>query len=255
MADALVAITHVTPAIAVLTMQDDGSKNGFTGEFTAALEAAFDAVVRDRGCRVVLLTGAGPYFSCGGTKEELLRLHRGEVRVADVTFFRLALDCELPVIAAMQGHAIGGGFVFGLYADLVVLGRENVYTTNFIRYGFTPGLGATLIVPERLGASLGRELLLTGQTYRGEELARRGVPFPVVPRAEVIEVALRQARVLAEQPRDTLSLLKECWARPLRRRLRPALAAEMRMHEQTVHRPDVAARIEAGFGNYRREGS
>jgi polyketide biosynthesis enoyl-CoA hydratase PksI len=248
MADRVVTVASAGDGIAVITMHDVASRNSFTREFVRDIQAAFDAVAREPRYHVVVLTGFGHYFACGGTKDELLRLHRGEVRFADFAFFRLALDCELPVVSAMQGHAIGGGFVFGLYADLVVLGRENVYAANFMRYGFTPGLGATLIVPERLGASLGRELLFTGESYRGEDLARRGAPFPIVAREEVVDAAMTLARALAEKPRDALMILKDRWARPLRRRLKAVVAHELRMHERTVSRPEVAARIEASYG-------
>ena len=51
----------------------------------------------------------------------------------------------------MQGHGIGGGFVVGLFADFVILSRESVYSTNFMKYKFTPGMGATYIVPKKIG--------------------------------------------------------------------------------------------------------
>ena len=102
----------------------------------------------------------------------------------------MPLDCKIPVIAAMQGHAIGGGFSLGLFADFVLLSRESIYTASFMKYGFTPGFGSTYIFPKKLGTVLGSEMLLTARKYRGEELKKRGASFEVYPRAEVLEIIL-----------------------------------------------------------------
>jgi polyketide biosynthesis enoyl-CoA hydratase PksI len=248
MADAVVTLTTAGDGVAQLTMCDTASKNSFSDRFIADLQRQFEAVSADDRYRVVVLTGYAQYFSCGGTKDELMSIHRRELSFDRFRFYRAALDCELPVVAAMQGHAIGGGVVLGLYADAVVLGRENVYTANFMRYGFTPGLGATVIVPEKLGTALAAEMLLTGETYRGEELARRGVPYPVVPRADVLAVAMRLARALADRPRAALVTLKRHLTGGVRARLDRAVEQELQMHRETFHRPEVAQRIESLFG-------
>lgn len=64
-----------------------------------------------------------------------------------------------------------------LFADFVILSKESIYTTNFMKYGFTPGMGATFILPQKLGISLAEEMLLAAKTYRGEELQKRAIPF------------------------------------------------------------------------------
>ncbi len=78
-----------------------------------------------------------------------------------------------------------------------------------MKYGFTPGMGATCILPRKLGISLSEELLITSANYRGADLEKRGVPFPVLPRVEVLNHAVELAREIAEKPRYSLVLLKK----------------------------------------------
>jgi len=151
----------------------------------------------------------------------------------------------------MQGHGIGGGFVLGLFADFIILSRESVYTTNFMKYGFTPGMGATYIVPKKLGISLAEELLFTASNYRGAELEKRGVPFPVLPREKVMSYALESARNLAEKPRVSLITLKAHLVAPLREALPRVIEQELVMHNQTFHQEEVKERIISSFGTNR----
>jgi len=245
---AAVDVAEVEPGIVRVTMQDRAHKNTFTPDLIGGLIQAFAAVAAHPDFKVVLLTGYDNYFATGGTREGLLGLYEGKGQFTDANFYSLALDCPLPVIAAMQGHGIGGGFVLGLFADFVMLSRESVYTTNFMKYGFTPGMGATYIIPKKLGISLGEELLLNAASYRGADLEKRGVPFPVYARAEVPAQALQQARQIAEKPRLSLITLKDHLVAPLREELPGIIAKEVAMHAKTFHQPEVKERIMTLFG-------
>ncbi|MGO4777723.1 polyketide synthase, partial [Lysobacter sp. 2RAB21] len=180
MSEKVVDLQFVAPQIVQIAMQDRVSKNTFSEALTEGLMNAFAEVERLPDCKVVVLTGYDNYFASGGTQEQLMNLSEGRGAFTDRALYGLPLHCLVPVISAMQGHGIGGGFVLGMFADLVVLGRENIYTANFMRYGFTPGMGATFILPQKLGLGLATEMMLSANNYRGEELQQRGIPFPVV---------------------------------------------------------------------------
>jgi polyketide biosynthesis enoyl-CoA hydratase PksI len=245
----VVTLERIEPAIVVIRMEDRASKNTFSMDIAEGLIDAFRRIGADTQCKAVILTGYDSYFASGGTKESLLLLSAGAGKFTDVDLYSLALECPIPVIAAMQGHGIGGGFALGMFADFPILSRESVYTTNFMKYGFTPGMGATFILPRKLGITLAAEMMMAARTYRGEELQRRGVPFPVLPRAEVMPYALELARDLAEKPRISLVALKDHLVASLREGLPQVIAQEVAMHETTFHRPEVKDRIEALFGN------
>lgn len=246
--DPVVELSDIEPGIVQVRMQDRANKNTFTNGLIEGLTTAFARVAARSEVKVVVLTGYDSYFSSGGTQEGLRDLYDGKFKFTDKDLYSLALNCPVPVIAAMQGHGIGGGFVLGLFADIIVLARESVYTANFMKYGFTPGMGSTFILPQKLGIALAEEMMLTAGTYRGEELQRRGVPFTVVPREQVLPQALELARSLAEKPRFSLVTLKDHLVASLRQQLARFIEQEVAMHELTFHRPEVKERIEAVFG-------
>ncbi|MCD4502320.1 polyketide synthase [Chromobacterium vaccinii] len=248
MSGPVVAVENVLPGVALIRMQDRVNKNTFTFEMIDRLTEAFAEAGARQDVRAVVLTGYDSYFSSGGTQEGLRDLFEGRYRFTDKDLYSVALNCPLPVVAAMQGHGIGGGFVLGLFADMAVLARESVYTANFMKYGFTPGMGATLVLPEKLGPALAQEMMLGAGNYRGEELQRRGAPFPVLPREQVLPHALELAASLAEKPRQSLVALKRHLSASLRARLPAFIEQELELHEQTFHQPEVRERIEALFG-------
>lgn len=249
MSEQVVELRELEEGVVQVTMQDRAGKNTFTPALVQGLAAAFAEISSAAAHRVVILTGYDTYFASGGTRDALLAMQEGRASFADVGFYTFPIDCEIPVIAAMQGHAIGGGFVLGMFADFAILARESMYTTNFMHYGFTPGMGATCVVPRKLGLALGQEMLLNGGSYRGAELERRGLPFPVHPRAEVLERARELARDLAEKPRGSLVALKAHLVAELRRELPVAIEQEVAMQEHTFRQPEVRRRILERFGS------
>jgi polyketide biosynthesis enoyl-CoA hydratase PksI len=136
-----------------------------------------------------------------------------------------------------------------MYADVVLLARESLYGTNFMKYGFTPGMGATLIIPEKFGRNLASEMLFSAKSYHGGELKERGVPFTVVPKAEVISQAMALAKELADKPRGSLMLLKNKLRQPILKQLQETITEEVRMHDISFAQPEVRQRIEVMFGN------
>lgn len=243
-----VLISSVEDGVVQITMQDVHASNGFSPDIVRGLVSAFERIAGDANVKAVILTGQGNYFSSGGTKEGLLSINQGVGSFTDIKLYEMALRCEVPVVAAMQGHAVGGGFVLGLFADLVVLGRECIYAANFMRYGFTPGMGGTLVLPHKLGDVLAQEMMLTGANYRGIDLQQRGAPFVILPKDQVLLHARMLARDLAEKPRQSLITLKRHLTRTLREALDEVIQQELEMHEMTFHGQDIRTIIERNFG-------
>lgn len=242
-----VGYTELADGVVQITMQDKQHKNTFSDRLIQGLGEAFERVRSDDRCKAVVLTGYDSYFATGGTKESLLRIQDREISFTDSNIYGLALDCSVPVISAMQGHGIGGGFAMGMFADFVVLSQESIYTTNFMQYGFTPGMGATLILPRKLGFSLGNEMLLSAKTYYGRDLKDRGVPFPVLRRAEVLPYAIELAQNLAEKPRLSLVTLKDHLVAELRAELPTYIKREVAMHDKTFHQSEVLDLIQSRY--------
>ena len=230
--------------IALVRMQDRENRNMFTPGILQGLMASFAEIERNEAIKTVLVTGCDNIFSMGGTRAELMTLSDQVRSFADLEFiFKGFLQCRVPVIAAIQGHASGGGLVFGLYADIVFMAEEALYSAVFTKYGFTPGLGATFILREKLGDALATEMMMTAGTYRGADLMRRGANVAFKPQAQVFDEALITARALTEKPAYTLRILKQALARRKLEQLPAILAEEVRMHAETFGNPEVKRRI------------
>ena len=227
-----VRILRTVPGVALLAMEDREQRNMFSGSLVTGLHRGLKELSSDPEIKVVVVHGFDTWFCSGGTPEQLQRIRTGESHFSDDPIYRALLDFELPTVAAMQGHALGGGMTFGLYADVIVMAEEAYYAGNFMQHGFTPGVGATALFPARLGDSLGREMLCTATRYQGRELQARGAGMLFRPAADVIPTAVERARELAEHPRNHLLVLKRLLNRQLKQRVDEAIDFELAAHEE-----------------------
>jgi len=244
----VVTATVHSEGIVVVMMEDRKAKNMFSNALLEGVREAFAHIEQTPAYKVVILTGYDSYFASGGTKESLLAIQQGTAKFTDFDIYQSALDCKLPVIAAMQGHGLGAGWPMGMFADIVLLSEESQYLSPYMDYGFTPGAGATWVLPEKLGQDLARESLLTAQPYVGRELRERGVTLRVLPRIEVSPAAMALARQIAQASRDRLIGLKAQLTAYVRQPLEETYRLELAMHEKTfVGQSDTLAQIESKF--------
>ncbi|GAA3897334.1 hypothetical protein GCM10022244_04510 [Streptomyces gulbargensis] len=210
-------------------------RSTFTDDLLDGFRAALTSAADDDSVSCVVITGTDDVFSMGATPEAMARLAAKEGTFADVSFLhQLVLACDKPVISALQGHASGGGLVFGLYADVVVMAREASYGLPFLTYGFTPGAGATYFVERALGATVAQQLFYTGRPLTGAELAQRGASVDIRPRADVLPAALAHAQSVARQSRAATAELKRELARRTTSALSDVIERELRMHERVL---------------------
>lgn len=196
--------------------------------------------------RAVVLEGGQPYFSAGASRSALVETSGpGILPDYAARAVQAVLDVPVPIIAAAAGHAIGGGLVLAILCDAVVLGEESLYAANFMGLGFTPGMGATTLVPEAFGEFLGRELLYSGRMLTGREIRHACCPLShaVRPRADVMDRACRVAQDFAEAPRDSLVQLKRILTARRRDSLERALQAERAAHALLLANPAMRDEI------------
>lgn len=246
----LIRMIELGHGVVEIQLRDHEHKNMLSAPLVLAIAEAFDKVARSPEFSVVILTGYDKYFSLGGNKESLEAIQRGTAKFSDTLIYSVALDCEIPVIAALQGHGIGAGWAMGMYADYVLLSNESIYISPYMSYGFTPGAGATLIFPYQFGSDLGREILFTAREYTGKQLAQRYLGVPVLPRTEVVDHARQLAARLARIPRAELILAKNKLCAGLRESIEATYQQELKMHDVTfVGRSAVMEAIQARFAD------
>lgn len=239
-----VAATRDGEGILTLSLQDTAGKNAFSVPFVGELEAALAAIARDREVKVVVLVGLPDVFCSGAPRELLVKLARGEEVPADIVLSKAVLDLPVPVIAAMEGHATGGGLALGLCADIVLMARESRYGASFMNLGFTPGMGITRLLEHVLSPALAHELMYTGEFRRGADFSPRSGVNYVLPRAEIRPKAFDVAARIAEKPRVALETLKRWLSLDRRRAFEETRTVETMMHEITFRQDAIRERIE-----------
>jgi crotonobetainyl-CoA hydratase len=181
--------------VLVVTL-DRPSANAIDVATSRALYAAFRRLEDDPSLRVGIITGAGERFFSAGW--DLKAAAAGEAVDADhgpggfgglTEFF----GRTKPVIAAVNGMAMGGGFELALAADLMVVADHAELAVPEVRVGVVADAGGLLFLPRRLPAAIARELLLTGRRMAAEEAARWGLANRVVPASELLDTALSLA--------------------------------------------------------------
>jgi 3-oxoacyl-(acyl-carrier-protein) synthase/enoyl-CoA hydratase/carnithine racemase/NADP-dependent 3-hydroxy acid dehydrogenase YdfG/acyl carrier protein len=239
-----VTLQVIDESIALITMQDEKNRNMFSNDLIFGLMAKFAEVHKDSRIKAIIITGYGNIFSMGGTQEQLLNIADQKNRFTDAPFlYRGLLESPIPVIAAIQGHATGGGLLFGLFADIVIMAKEGIYSAVFAKYGFTPGMGATYILKKKFGINLSNEMMYTAKSYSGEELYEKGASVTFKKSEEVLKEAFILARSLAEKPLLTLTTLKSELAGEMLRELPEYIKRENEMHEKTFTKSEVKDRI------------
>ena len=245
-----VSLQIIEESIAVITMQDRENRNMFSENLVRGLMAKVEEVKKNKQVKAIILTGYDNIFSMGGMQQQLLEIANQEREFTDVPFlYRGLLECPIPVISAIQGHASGGGLLFGLYGDIIIMAEEGIYSAVFTKYGFTPGMGATYILKEKFGHNLALEMMYTAKSFTGEELSKKGGLVTFKPREEVMEEALRIGRMLRDKPLITLQTLKKELSRRMLEELPKYIEDEKIMHHQTFTKPEVKERIQHYYLN------
>jgi polyketide biosynthesis enoyl-CoA hydratase PksI len=225
-------LTTEPSGVSQLQMNDAKARNVFSTEFITEFLQALDELEKERRTKALVLRGLPDVFCGGAEKQALLDLCEGKAAVRDLVICERLLDVSFPVIAAMEGHAIGGGLAVGFCCDIVLAARESRYGAVFMSLGFTPGMGCTTLLAELVGPFLASEMMFTGKRFRGSELEDRGTHINyILPRAEVMTRARDIAEQIAEKDDRSISLLKH--ALSVRKK---KLLIDARLQEDLMHR-------------------
>jgi polyketide biosynthesis enoyl-CoA hydratase PksI len=245
-----IQVTIDETGIATLAMRDEAGKNAFSRAFVDDLLEAFAFLGRSESAasaKVCVLTGLDEVFCAGGDRDLLLSLAQGGIAPYDLELTRALLELPIPTIAAMKGHAVGGGLVFGIACDVIVMSRESRYGCNFMDLGFTPGMGTTRLLQVAVGEHLAAEMMYGCQYFRGSHFeGRSGINY-VEPVAKVEDRAWKVARRFTDKPRFALELLKRNLSLPRRQAFEEARATESMMHEICFANPETRERIRANY--------
>jgi enoyl-CoA hydratase/carnithine racemase len=199
---------------ALLTMSNPGRKNAFDTHMLDRLTEAVHAAATDPGVRVVVLTGAGDAFCSGG---DVSAMGAGERDATDhlteltdhIHRVPLAImNCPKPVIAMINGPAVGAGLDVALACDLRVAAESATLREAYVRVGLAAGDGGAWLLPRIVGRGAALDLLLTARAVRGEEAQRMGLVTESVPDAGLRDATLALAERIGQWPPDALASMK-----------------------------------------------
>jgi polyketide biosynthesis enoyl-CoA hydratase PksI len=237
--------------IGVLSLHDEASKNTFTDEFADCFMDHLRALQKQCPYKVIILRGMPDVFCAGAAKETLMELFGGDVSVKDLQLSELIMTLPVPVIAAMEGAALGGGLVVGLCCDIMVMNERRMYGVNFTNMGFTPGMGATQLLQGLVGDFIANEMMFTGRLLKGKTFRDRSLVNHVLPQKEIWPKAVDIALDIVDKPRGTLEILKYSLTARKRHLLIDARVHEDFMHKISFAQPEVKAMIDELYNEKR----
>jgi enoyl-CoA hydratase/carnithine racemase len=236
-------------AIGVITLDRPDNRNSMTPELLDAFAVASAAARADTSIRCVVVTGTGACFSSGADFKATLQRTGGEPHERSYAMyapFLSLLDLEVPVIAACNGHAVGGGFGLALVCDIRYGVDDAKYGANFVRLGLAPGMAISYLLPRLVGMARANELLLTGRLVDGQEAAQLGIlNRAVATPGDVIALALATAKQIAAAAPLAVRATKAAIRRGLALDPRTAAAAEAHAQAATLDTEDCREGIAA----------
>ncbi len=245
--------------VAVLTINRPGTRNALSGEdMFAAFESRFAELNADQGIRAAILTGSGTAFCSGGNvaemrdktgmfgggPEEITEGYRLGIQRIPRAFQAL----EVPIIAAVNGPAMGAGCDLASMCDIRIASSSARFAESFVKLGIIPGDGGCWLLPRVVGQSRAAELALTGDTISADEALRIGLVSRVVAPEELMPAALELAGRIAANPpqvlRWTKQLLRQAQAQTLNQALAEAGRVQGLAHQTADHHEAVNAFFE-----------
>ena len=214
-----VLLMEIHGPVAVLTINRPETRNplGHDGDGDAFFAAAA-RINGDRSIRAVILTGAGKAFSAGGDVKAMREKGgafagpgvsiRERYRNGIHKIVRSVWGIEVPVIAAVNGPAIGLGNDVACLADTRIASEAAIFGATFLKIGLIPGDGGAWLLPRVIGMARASELLYTGETIDAQTALQWGLVSKVVPAATLQDEAMKLANRMAAQPPDVLRMTK-----------------------------------------------
>ena len=245
--------------VVVLTLNSHETRNVISGdEMVKAIVDACNRINADRSVRVAIITGAGSAFSSGGNIKDMhdkkgmfggsppdLRdgYRNGIQRIPKAVY-----DLEVPIIAAVNGAAIGAGCDLAMMCDMRIASERAIFAESFVKVGLIPGDGGAWFLPRVLGSSRANEMAFTGEPVNADKALAWGLVSEVVSPDELMNAARKLAARIAVNPptalRMTKKLLREGESSTLNALLEMSASLQALVHQTKDHQEAITAMLE-----------
>lgn len=231
-------IEDVRDGVRVLTIDRPDRRNALDHATYVALATAIEDADADPGVRVSIVTGAGGHFTSGNDIDDFQRVPQPEPRGGTLLFGAL-LEARKPVIAAVEGYAVGIGATMLLHCDLAFAGDGARFRLPFTSLGLTPEGASSYLLPRLAGDKRAAEFLLLGEIFGADEAVEAGLINRVVDRGTALAVALERATALAALPAGSIEATKALLRKHRRSAVRDALAEEYAVFSERLASDDA----------------
>jgi len=201
--------------VAIITLNRPRVFNAISPDLMRDLKRALSLVSRDKKARAVIITGAGSSFCAGGDIEKdvmhasrMTPLEYAEYNQGFFTIIDKVINMEKPVIAAINGYAVGGGFDIALACDIRIAAEGSRMGNAYIKMGLVPQLGGLHFLTQIIGPANAKQLLFTGDFIPAQEAYRMGLVAQVVPDDKLANASRELAEKLANGPTRAIAMTK-----------------------------------------------
>lgn len=200
-------------AVRVLTLNRPQRLNALNEDMKDDLMAALASAEADETVAAVVITGAGRAFSAGADLDRFITMYKDQSfaameRFTDLKFPRAVAQFSKPLIAAINGPAVGWGFTLPLMADIRICSTKARFACGFVRVGVTPEFGSSVLLPRVIGLGRAMELVLTAREVLPDEAQAMGLVSQVVQPEDLLDRACQLGETIASYPRPAIKMAK-----------------------------------------------
>jgi 2-(1,2-epoxy-1,2-dihydrophenyl)acetyl-CoA isomerase len=227
--------------VCILSLNRPETLNALCPEMRDDLMHFFDWAARDEDLRVLILTGKGRAFSAGGDLNMFKAAHENHRKTGQRTGFsevplqRAIVDFPKPMIAAVNGLAIGFGLTVTLPCDIRIASDQAQFSCAFVRIGVTPEFGSSYFLPRLIGYGKAAELAFTARMFDAREAERLGLVDRVVEQGRLLEEAEELARTICQWPADAVRMTKRVLRHGMQSTLDQTLLYEAMVFQDCTH--------------------
>jgi enoyl-CoA hydratase/carnithine racemase len=226
-------------------------KNAMTSAMYIELADILEDAARDASIRVVLWHGAGDSFCAGNDIEDYLKNPPGPGESPQARLETALVDFDKPLVAAVQGAAIGGGTTMLTHCDFVFAGQSAQFRMPFIDLALVPEFGASWLIPATIGYARAAELLLLGSQFDAERARQLRLVTLVVADHTLLQIATQTACELAAKPAGALQASKRLLKRAIREQVKTAMKAENEEFSRQVRSDEARQALMAFLEKHR----
>jgi enoyl-CoA hydratase/carnithine racemase len=239
-------VTERSGNILSIQLNRPAKKNAMTSSMYITMAELLNGAAKDDQIRVVLWHAAGNSFSAGNDIEDFMKNPPGPGESPQSQLMNALINCDKPLVAAVQGAAIGGGTTVLAHCDFVYAGVSAKFQLPFVNLALVPEFGSSYLLPLRFGYTRAAELILLGGAFDATRAAELGLVTRVVPDQSLLATATETASALAARPPAAVQACKRLMKRPLREQLDQAVKLELEAFAERV-RSDEAKQAFAAF--------